>query len=58
MTPEPKTIVSMLLELSVRDPEKKYQFCERSGLNMSDGMSVEEADQAAYKTMFGIEAEL
>lgn len=47
--------ISSHLELTVHDAEKKYLFYERSGMNLSDGMSLEEADRAAYLEVFGIE---
>lgn len=55
MNAQPKTLISSCMELTIRDEEKKYLFYERSGMNLSDGMTLEEADKAAYKEIFGVE---
>lgn len=55
MSAQPKTLISSCMELTIRDEEKKYLFYERSGMNLSDGMSLEEADKAAYREIFGVE---
>lgn len=51
----PSSLISSCLELTIRDEEKKYLFYERSGMNLSDGMSLEEADKAVYREIFGVE---
>lgn len=55
MSARPKTLISSCMELTIRDEEKKYLFYERSGMSLSDGMSLEESDRAAYKEIFGVE---
>lgn len=55
MSAEPKTLISSCMELTIRDEEKKYLFYERSGLEMSDGVPLEEADRRAYFLVFGVE---
>lgn len=38
-------------------PEVFTEFVERSGINMSNGLTVEQADREAYHMMFGCDFE-
>lgn len=51
----PSSLISSCMELTIRDEEKKYEFYTRSGMALSEGATLEEADRRAYFLVFGVE---
>jgi hypothetical protein len=47
------TPISTWVLANVRDGDLRYAFFERSGMALSDGATVEQADKAAFREVFG-----